>query len=342
MRSLVLAGLLSAFSLAHADALDDYVKGAMEQNHLPGVCLAVIPPGGEPLVRSYGVSNLETMTPWQPNTVFRIASLSKQFCAYSILQLVKQGKISESDTLLKFFPKGHPDWAKVTIKHLLAHRSGIAAPGSAFSYREEYSPQAYVDLLAKKPLAEEPGSTFRYNNDGYALLGLIVGQVTNSNLPEFVTTNIFKPAGMDTARYFRLEDVIPNRADAYRWDGSKYIRPLMIRPLIFHGSGGILLSMEDMVKYERALRKEEALDRSTLARQRETYDEAKSGYGAGWFVDRRSGKLVQSHTGGTFGFTSAFIREVDEGWTVIVFRSSEGGNVTEMAQQILKLAKDRV
>jgi len=325
--------------IARADAIDDYVREAMKRDHIPGACVAIVPPGAEPIIRSYGVSNLETMTPFTDKTVFRIASLSKQFCAYAVLSLMKEGKISAGDTLDKFFPKGHKEWSKVTIEHLLHHRSGIAEPGSAFSYREEYSPDLYVEALSKKPLAEEPGSKFRYNNHGYALLGLIVGQVTKSSLDEEVKKRIFEPLSMATARYFRLEEVIPNRGEAYRWSNDTFVRPLMIRPRIFHGSGGILMSMEDALKYERGLRKEESLDREILHRQRVAFDKADSGYAGGWHVTRPGGKLVMDHTGGTFGFTSAYIREVDEGWTIILFRNSEGGEVIDWARDILKLAK---
>lgn len=327
-------------SIVWADAIDDYVKAAMAKDHIPGVCVAVIPPDKEPIVRSYGIANLETQTPFTEKTVFRVASLSKQFCAYAVLSLIKEGKISGSDKLSKFFPKGHADWSKVTIDQMLAHRSGIAEPGTAFSYRDEYTPDQYVEILAKKPLAEEPGKTYRYNNHGYALLGLIVGQVTKSSLEDYVKKHVFTPAGMETARYFKLEDVIPNRGEAYRWVNDTYVRPLMIRPRIFHGSGGILMSMTDMLRYEHTLRKEEALDRDVLLRQRKTYNNANEGYGGGWQVSRPGGKLTMTHTGGTFGFTCAYEREVDAGWTVILFRNSEGGSVIGWARDILKMAKE--
>lgn len=332
--------LIGGAALSRADALDDYVREMMAKDHIPGVCLAVVPPGGEaPIVRSYGFANLELKVPYTPQTVHRIASISKQFCSYAILRLVRAGKIGEEDSLSKYFPTGHADWKNVTIRQMLAHRSGIADPEGDFDYRKEYSPAEYAAVLAKRPLAEEPGTTYRYNNHAYALLGLIVGQVSGKGLDEFVKEQIFDPVGMANTRYWNLADVIPNRSDAYLWQNGAYIRPLMIRPRIFHGSGGILSTMEDMLKYEHALRKEEVLDRDVLHRQRKTYNGAETGYGAGWNVGKPDGKLVMRHSGSTFGFMTMYIREVDEGWTVLLFRNGGGGSSEAWAAEILKRGK---
>lgn len=335
--------LLGFATLTQADALDDYVREMMAKDHIPGVCLAVVPPGGQaPIVRSYGYANLELQVPYSPKTVHRIASISKQFCAYAVLSLVREGKIAEEDPLSKYFPTGHPDWAKITIRQMLAHRSGLADPGEDFDYRKEYTPAEYVAVLAKRPVAEEPGSTYRYNNHAYALLGLLVGQVSGKSLDGFVKQHVFDPVGMTNTRYWRLDEVIPNRSDAYLWRDGAYVRPLMIRPRIFHGSGGILSTMEDMLKYEHALRKEEALDREVLHRQRKTYNGDESGYGAGWNVAKPEGKLVMRHSGSTFGFMTYYMREVDEGWTVLLFRNGGQGDSAAWANEILKRGKSLV
>jgi len=334
--------LLSFATFARADALDDYVREMMAKDHIPGVCLAVVPPGGEaPIVRSYGYANLELKVPYSPQTVHRIASISKQFCAYAILKLVKEGKIGEEDPLSKYFPNGHADWKHITIRQMLAHRSGIADPEGDFDYRKEYTPAEYVAVLAKRPVAEEPGTTYRYNNHAYALLGLIAGQVSGKGLDGFVKEQVFDPVGMSNTRYWRLEDVIPNRSDSYLWQEGEFVRPLMIRPRIFHGSGGILSTMEDMLKYEHALRKEEVLDRDVLLRQRKTFNGEESGYGAGWGVSKPNGKAVMSHSGSTFGFMTYYLREIEEGWTVILFRNGGQGDSAEWAREILKRGKEQ-
>lgn len=338
-RLLALSLLVLTAAAAHADAVDDWIKQAMDKEHVPGVGLAIIKPDGTADIRSYGVATLEFDVPYSDKTVHRIASISKQFCAYSILKLAKDGKLSLDDPLRKFFPKGPADWSKITIRQMLAHRSGIAEPGTAFDYRKEYSVDEYVEILGKKPLAEEPGKTYRYSNFAYGLLGMIVGIAGGEPIEQYVKKSIFDPVGMASTRYYEAGDIIPQRSGGYRWVDGKFTIPLMIRPKVFHGSGGILSTIADMVKYDLELRKPKSLDPEILNQQWTVFGGGERGYGFGWQVDRRNGKLVVSHTGGTFGYTSVFVREVDEGWSVILFRNSQTTEVMDWGLQVLKLAK---
>lgn len=331
----VIAVLLG--SLARADAIDDYIRTKMEEQKIPGVCLAIIGPDNVPQFRNYGVSNLELQTPFTPDSVFRIASLSKQFTAYAVLTLQKQGKLSVEDPLTKFIPGLPDDWSRIKIKHVLAHRSGIADPGNLFSYRTEYTNADYVKVLVAKPLTEEPGTKFRYNNHAYALLAMVVLKASASDLPTVVKANIFDKVGMKDTRYWSLDEVIPNRVDGYLIENGRHINPLPIRPTIFHGSGGILSTMRDLVKYELALRKGNVLDQSILDYQWKSYEGA-DGYGAGWYASHPGGKLRLQHTGTTFGFTSCFTREVEAKRTIILFRNCDNGEASDWVRDLWPLA----
>jgi len=339
MRRLVLLTSLLFASIAGADPIDDYMKAAMERDHVPGACLAIIPPSGDPIVKSYGLANIEQQVPYSPATVHRVASVSKQFCAYAIVKLAREGKLGLTDALAKFFPKGSAEWSKITIEQMLAHRSGIADPGASFEYRREYTLAQYVELLSNAPLSEVPGEKYRYNNHAYALLGQIVGLVSSDPIESYVKKAVFDPIGMKSARYWDLAEVIPNRSDSYTWANGTFSRTLMIRPKIFQGSGGILMSMNDMLKYEAELRNPKVLDAAVLKQQWTNWPGESSGYGAGWFVSRPGGKLVVEHSGTTFGFTTYYLRHVDDGWTVILFRNTETGDDKVYANDLLRLAK---
>ncbi len=339
LRSSLALALAAALSAAQADAIDDYVRERMEQDHVPGVCFALVFPGGEKIVRSYGYANLETQTPFTPQTAFRIASVSKQFCGYAALRAIEEGKLSLSDPVTKFYPDQPDSWKKITIKDLLGHRSGIADV-SGFSFSTNYSEAQYLKLLGETDLAETPGETYRYNNHGYSVLGLIVGTVYGSSLPEVVKQNIFDPAGMTNTRYYDRDELVPNRADAYRWRNGKYTNPMPLRPDIFHGSGGIISTMEDMLKYDRALTKQEAISRNVLEQQWTPIFGSENGYGAGWFVSHPNGEKVITHTGGTWGFTTMFRRNLTTGESFIMFRNAEGGEQQEWMNEIIKLAKE--
>ncbi|MCC7435399.1 MAG: beta-lactamase family protein [Methanoregulaceae archaeon] len=338
-RTATLLLLLTGPSL-QADAIDDWIKAAMEKDHVPGVGVAIVRPDGSADIRGYGVANLEYDVPFSVKTVHRIASISKQFCAYAILKLAKEGKLSLDDPLRKFFPKGPEAWSKITLTHALAHRSGIAEPGTAFDYRREYTTDEYVEILAKKPLSEEPGKTYRYNNFAYGLLGMVVGITSGEPIEQYVRKHVFDPLGMAATHYWDAEAVVPHRSAGYRWRDGKHVIPLMIRPRVFHGSGGILSSLEDMVRYELELRKPKVLDSTLLDQQWKVYGGGERGYGFGWQVDRRDGKLVLTHTGGTFGYTSVIHRDVTDGWTIILFRNAQTTEVAAWGADVLKLAKE--
>lgn len=340
-RNLLVAGLLICSVFARADAIDDTVKGLMEANHVPGSCIAMIDPQGKVEYRSYGVANLELNVPFSQKSVFRIASLSKQFCAYTVLSLVKEGKIGLDESIRKYMPDADPSWSKVKIRQMLCHMSGIADPGAAFSYSKPYTLKEFLDLLAQKPLSEEPGTKYRYNNFAYGLLGQLVSVVTGKDFDTVVKERIFDRVGMTSAHYFDPAKIVMNRADAYRWRENQLVRPTEDRPKVFEGSGGILSSMEDMVKYELALRAAAkstgtALDQSILKQQWTCQIPGQvTGYGFGWHV----AKNELRHTGETFGFTSAFLRSLADGWTILVFKNSDGGESMEWAKQILELRK---
>lgn len=329
--------LIGPFSCARADKIDDFVHARMAEEHIPGACIAVIDPKGNADVRSYGLANIETETPFSAKTVFRIASLSKQFCAYAVVALSMEGKIGLKDPVTKFLPEVPKEWEAVQIRHLLSHRSGIADPSTSFSYLTQYTPAEYLKVLGQRPLAEEPGSTFRYNNHGYAILGLIVAKVSGSSLAGFVKERVFDKAGMTASRYWSLEEIVPHRADAYYFENGRYVNALPIRPNVFHGSGGVLTSMEDMVRYELALRSMTTLDGRVTQFLWTPYSGEKD-YGAGWYVDNTPKRRELIHTGTTFGFTSCFLRDLESKYSVILFRNSLTGDTRNWARSIRTLA----
>lgn len=314
-----------------ADSVDDYVAKAMAQDNLPGVAFAVIDPSGKAATREYGFANLETQSKFTINSVHRIASLSKQMCSYVALTLVKEGRLSLDDEVLKWFPQGPAHWKGIKVRHLMGHTSGIPDP-EGFEYTTDYTLDEYIALIGKAPLETNPGERFRYNNYAYGLLGALVGKAGGSSLPALAEKYIFEPLSMERTGYYQKGKIYPEEVIAYRWQEGKFVVPLRERPVLFHGSGGVHSTIADMVKYELAMRSGK-LDRSILAQQW-TPSFPKTGiYGFGWYAD----KDAVRHTGTTFGYTSAYYRERPDGWSVIVFRNADSGSQMQMALDILKL-----
>ncbi len=314
-----------------ADSVDDYVQAQMEKDHLPGVVFAVVDPVGNVSYREYGVANRETGEKFTKDSVHRIASLSKQICSYVLLSLVKEGKLSLDDEILKWYPKGPETWKGIKIRHMMSHCSGIADPAD-FDYAHEYTVDEYVAMLAKKPLDTAPGTKFRYNNYAYGLLGDLAGKAGSSTLPELAKKYIFEPAGMIRTGYYSAGEKYPNEVYAYYWEKNAYVSALRVRPQMFSGSGGVHASLKDFVNYELALRSGK-LDKSILEQQWTPQFPSLSVYGFGWYADKGSVR----HTGTTFGFTSAYYRERPDGWSIILFRNSNTGSQMDMAVETLRL-----
>src|SRR5213592_2563253 len=130
---LLLAPLLVAAPPARADAIDDYIKVEMERRHIPGLALAVARNGKIVKVRGYGIANLEHDVPVTPDTVFELASVTKQFTATAIMLLVEEGKLGIDDAIGAYLPSPPQKWTGITVRHLLTHTAGLASLETGFA-----------------------------------------------------------------------------------------------------------------------------------------------------------------------------------------------------------------
>ena len=338
-----LSVLAAAFLLAAAwaDPIDDLVRAAMAKDHIPGVAVGVIKDSRLVVARGYGIANLETGTPVTPDTVFRIGSMSKAFTAAAILMLAEKGKLSIEDPVSKWVDDTPKGWKGVRLRHLLGHQSGIPEINDAkgYDFRDDLRQGELLRLMAGRPVESEPGARFAYSNSNYALLGWAVQKASGRSLKEFVEGEIFSPAAMAHTRYFRQDDVVPNRADAYRWIGDHYENGWPERSAALDGSGAVLTTLGDWARWDAALDTGAPVSRAVQLQMGTagTFDDGtRSKYGFGLYVD---GGGVVHHTGSTYGFTSAFIRDPVNRLTVVVLRNSNGGSALEMANAV-RLAYD--
>src|ERR1044071_80579 len=177
----------------------------------------------------FGMANMEWNIPITPDTKFRLGSITKQFTATVILQLVEQGKIKLDGKLSDYLPDYRKDVGeKVTIHHLLTHTSGIPSYTSQPGFFENVSRNPYkVDEFVKKyasgNLEFEPGSKYSYNNSGYFLLGAIIEHVTGKPYEQVLKENIFDPLGMKNTGYDHSGMIIPKRAAGYNKTADGYV-----------------------------------------------------------------------------------------------------------------------
>ncbi|WP_375770225.1 beta-lactamase family protein [Archangium gephyra] len=310
----------------------------------PGASVVVIHEGRAVLSRAYGLAELPERTPATTGTHYRLASLSKQFTAMAIMRLAEEGKLRYDDRVADVLPGFPAHASEVRIRHLLNHTSGI------WDY-EAFVPDTQTvqvkdrDVLALLSRAERtyfpPGTAVRYSNSGYAVLALIVEQVSGMPFARFLHERVFTPAGMhSTVAHEQGISTVPQRAYGYVADANGF-RPRDQSPTsAVLGDGGIYSSVEELVAWDKALDTHALVSEATqrLAWTAPALPEGSaSHYGFGWFIDDDGGRPRLSHHGETSGFTNAIVKYPEQRLTVIVLTNRAGGEPWRLAQRVADL-----
>ncbi|MCF0065545.1 serine hydrolase [Dyadobacter chenwenxiniae] len=188
----------------------------------PGAAFGVVHQGKLIYAKGFGESDVETGAKNGPETIFHVASVSKQFTAYAVVLLAQQGKLSLDDDIRKYIPEV-PDFGKtITIRHLIHHTSGLRDQWNLLSMAgwrlDDVITKEHVFNLIKrqKELNFEPGSAFAYCNTGYTLLAEIVSRVGKKPFAEWMEQEVFKPLGMkNTLFYDDQEQIVKGRAYSF-------------------------------------------------------------------------------------------------------------------------------
>jgi D-alanyl-D-alanine carboxypeptidase len=304
-----------------SDKVDKLVQDKMYNEQIPGLALAVLKDGKILKAQAYGFADVDSKVPATTNTVFRIASLSKQFVATAIMMLVEEGKISLDDPVSKYLDGTPRRWKKITIRHLLTHTSGIP------DFNNENIPvadgpgdydQRVLTAVSRRWLHFAPGDEWRYSNTNYHLLGMIIRKITGKPYGDFLRERIFEPLGMTRTTVSPENGIYPGLASGYLWDNGLHRVGV---PIGVTAGGSILSTISDMAKWDAALYPDKLLKQSSLQQMWTPVrlnDSMTWRYGFGWSVGRINDHLIVSHTGNIRGFSSAIEREVDDRLTVIV------------------------
>lgn len=326
-----------------SERVDETVKQAMAKNHIPGVSIAVVRQGKIVMTKGYGLANLESMRRASPESIYQLASVSKQFTATAIMKLVEAGKINLDAPIRTYLTDIPEAWSKVAVRHLLAHTSGVRSytelPGffANGNQRKDYSHKELIDLVRNLPLDFEPGTQWHYNNTGYYLLGMMIEQVSGQSYEQFLAQNIFKPLGMAHTRLNSRADVIPERVIGYSWRGGEWGNAEFVSPTQPFSAGALVSNVLDMAKWDAALYGDTILKKESLE-QMWTRAVLKSGekadYGFGWGLEERNKRRVVQHGGGIDGFSTQISRFIDDKLTVIVLTNCDGGRAEKIANDV--------
>jgi CubicO group peptidase (beta-lactamase class C family) len=337
-------GLLPAQAqTASPDAVASYVRGEMQQQHIPGVAVLVSRRGQIVRAEGFGLANVELQAPVKPATIFQSGSVGKQFTATAVMMLVEEGKVSLEDRLTKYFPDGPAAWKEVTVRELLSHSGGFGDYPERFDFRKDWTEDELLKAVEAIPLAYPPGTKWAYSNLGYLTLGILIHKVSGQFYGDFLQARIFRPLGMETTRIISEADIIPNRSAGYRLVKGELKNQEWVAPLVnTTADGSLYFSILDLAKWDAALYTEKLLKKSSLQLmwtpvKLKDGTPNKEGYGFGWFMEERQGHHVITHDGAWQGFKSDISRYVDDGLTVVVLANLAEADPSKISKGVAEV-----
>ncbi|MGA8504839.1 MAG: serine hydrolase domain-containing protein [Candidatus Sulfotelmatobacter sp.] len=336
----------------------DSLFTALKPSNAPGGAVLVVRNGRPVFRRGYGVTDLRTLHPIDAHTNFRLASFTKQFTASCIMLLVRDGKLRYDDHLTDFFPE-FPAYGKfITVRNLLNHTSGLPDYEDILEKqypdtRPEQIPQIHdagvLKLLEQQPAGTfPPGSKWEYSNSGYAVLAMIVEKVSRKNFGDFLRERIFSPLRMtNTIAYEKGKNEVRHRAYGHTKEKDGWHVTDQSPTSAVLGDGGIYSSLEDLAKWDRALREHTLLTpeemKPALTPVQPTGGPAKFpdgtnvSYGFGWFLDFYRGHNRMFHDGGTIGFRTTIQRFPDDKLTIIILSNRADTDPNALALKVADL-----
>ncbi|GLR17310.1 serine hydrolase [Portibacter lacus] len=288
-----------------------------------------------------GMANMEWGIKNDADTKHRLGSITKQFTAMIVMQLMEEGKVkldAPITTYIPNYPKVNGD--QITLHHLLTHTSGIPNYTSFAGFfknesRNTYSPEEFLVFFADSTLNFEPGSEFEYSNSGYFLLGYIIEQVAQDSYENELEKRIFDPLGMKDTGYDHHGTILKNRATGYEREGMKFVNSPYLDMSIPYAAGSLYSTAEDLYLWDRALYTEKLISAETKTLMYGAHADAWGGaYGYGWSIADRDGELEIGHGGGINGFNTLISRYPEQDQVVILLNNTGGANLSGITKGI--------
>jgi len=308
----------------------------------PGASVMIIQNGKVLLAKGYGFANVEERIPCTPDTNFRLASVTKQFTAMSVLILAQRKQLSLDERLPDFFPEFPSYGRQITVRHLLTHVSGL------LDYEDLIPKGTEIPVLDRDVLRLllqqdktyfPPGTKYRYSNSAYALLALIVEARSGNTFARFLQENIFGPLKMNhTLAYEQGLSAVPHRAYGYSPEAGGFKRTDQSLTSSVLGDGGIYSSVADLYRWDQGLYTEKLVSHKMLKlafTPGPATQHPDTGYGFAWYIGQYRGLREIWHSGTTIGFTTRITRFPDKKFTVIILTNRDEARIAEFPHRIV-------
>ncbi|MDL2355046.1 MAG: serine hydrolase [Pseudomonadota bacterium] len=265
MSVIVFAAALLVPALATADEKSDaalyakvdaiFADYALDQ-HVPGLVYGIVTDGKLTYVRGLGVQDLESKRPVTPDSLFRIASMTKAFTALTVLKLRDDGKLRLDELAERYIPE-IKDWKyptedspRIRVRDLLNHTAGLVTDDPWGDRQTPLSEPAFTQLLRTGvPFSNAPGMKMEYSNLGYAMLGRIISNVSGQPFAETISATLMRPLNMTSTGFFADAAPRERRAQGYHWADNAWT----VEPTMGHGAfgamGGVQTSAVDYAKW---------------------------------------------------------------------------------------------
>ncbi|HEX3383939.1 MAG TPA: serine hydrolase domain-containing protein [Mucilaginibacter sp.] len=318
-----------------SEKTDEYIRLMVLKKPIPGVSVAVLKGGKVVKMQSYGLANIETHSPATSQSVYKLASLSKQFIAAAVMLLQQSSKIDLDSPIKRYLDSLPPAWQSISVRNLLTHTSGLVRDLPDWDPLKVRPLNEDIKAIYSLPLDFAPGTQWDYSNMNYYVLAAIIEKVTGTNWAEWISQHIFIPSGMRHTRTCSMTDLVPNRVSGYEKISTGWKNADIW--LVLWPSSAFLSSIADMAKWDSVLFTDKLLtadSKKQMWTAMKLNDGKLTHYGLGWFIDSVNNHLRIHHEGGVPGFRSDFEQYPDDKLSVIVLTNVGSANAERMAQNI--------
>ncbi len=327
------------------DEISTNVASEMAAQQIPGLSLAVLQSGKLLFVQGYGLANLELTVKADERTVYGLASISKTFAATALMLLVANDQCRLDDSIRVYLPEAPASWNPITLRHLLAHASGLPfqvkfeqyGPCEKFLYRLDVTREEFLRTAVQMPLDFAPGTQTKYSNTGYFLLAIIIERISGKSYSQWLASRIFHPLSMSSTRINDPAALIPHRAASYSLEDGVLRNADYTSAQWLSAPNGLVSSVMDMARWDAALTAGQLLSFSLLQQMWEPTilaDGKIAEFGLAWKVEQHeSGKLV-SHNGGGPRCSCYHARFLDAQVSIILLTNRGGVPIWDLGKAI--------
>jgi CubicO group peptidase (beta-lactamase class C family) len=340
--TLLSAALTPAIVLAQPQiaSINDLAQSLIDDT-TPGIGVLVTNDGEVLHIAGYGAADIESETPVTPQSIFDLASVSKEMTALAARMQIEAGLYTQETPITDILPAlaAIDSPRPLVVADLLFHMSGLPDYLEWEGYITETTNAEILEWLAEQELDHAPGVQFEYSNTGYLVLGSVVAAAEDAeDLAQVLEARVWGPLGMsDTA--------LPDPADPNRrvtgYDGTGGDFDVAMEPSVAQGDGNVFSTLTDLAAYEAALVGGDLLDdtealfiEGRLDDGKFVRDEDDIGYGYGWQVYEADGESFAAHSGSWMGTSTYYLRNLTTGVSVILLANGQAADLWELAEEI--------